>query len=134
VIRPWPRSPVLADVAPDQRVGVFRRTRDLITAVEDVHVRSVLAQAAVDLATIRLGSDIIAKTWEDSVMPFPSYRQQCFEEGREEGREQMVAVILRHRFGSDPRIPAIARRFAHVDPEVFIQRFEGVSSLDELAD
>jgi hypothetical protein len=126
----------LADVNQADRPAVLRQALDLIAAVADEPTRTVLARAAVDLAAIRLTPDIINLTWEDSAMPIPSLLQTTFddglEKGLEKGRYEVVATLLRHRFGDDPRVDEIAHRIATDDPDVALDRIDAATTLDEL--
>jgi predicted transposase YdaD len=154
-VEPLLADPALAPLAPLAHVAdrdrplVLRRALDLIAALADDHLRTVLAYAAIDLAGLRLGRDIIDTTWEDTAMPIPSLLKRTFEEGREVGREkgrregreegreagrqEMVTGMLRHRFGSDPRLQKIARRLASLDLDVYLDRLDKAESLDDLA-
>jgi hypothetical protein len=93
------------------------------------HLRTVLAYATIDLAGLRLGSDIINSTWEDTAMPIPSLLNRTFLEGQ----EAVVAALLRHRFADDGRIPTVAHRLAALDPDEAVTRIDKAESLDELA-
>lgn len=98
----------------------------------------MLAQAAVDLASLRLDPTTINTTWEDSAMPIPSLLQRTHDEalqqGREEGREELVESMLRQRFGPDARIPAIAHRLATLPPDDCLARITTAADLDELVE
>jgi hypothetical protein len=124
---------VLARVPGDEWVGALRQALDLVATEPDPHRRDVLAQATVDLAAIRLEPDIIQKTWEESTMPIPSLLNKLFEEGRTEGREEMVAEFVRHRFGDDGRIPAIARQLVHLSSTDLMTVLDRADGLDDLA-
>jgi hypothetical protein len=133
---------VLADLhGDDHRVRILRVVLDRIAAVSDPATRRALAWAAADLATLCLATGIIETTWEESAMPFPSFAQalqdRALEEGREEGRleqgRKILGSMLRQRFGPDPRIPAIARRLATLDPDECAARITAAVTLDELA-
>ena len=73
-------------------------------------------------------------------MPIPSLLQDIYDEGRDEGREQgleqglerAAESTLGRRFGPDERIPDIARRLAPLGPDIFLERIDAASSLDEL--
>jgi hypothetical protein len=141
-VEPLLSEPALAPLAtlakvPDrERPLVLRRAIDLIASVTDPELRTVLADAAADLATVRLGPDIIQSTWEDSEMPVPSFANLRYEtgrsEGREEGREAMISAMLNHRFGPDARIPSVARALAALEPDDYLDRFEKADRLDDL--
>ena len=70
-------------------------------------------------------------------MPIPSVLNRKFEEGRatgrEEGREELLAAMLRNRFGSDAQVRTIARRLAVLPPEELATRLDGANTLDDLA-
>jgi hypothetical protein len=74
-------------------------------------------------------------------MPIPSFAEGMYKEGlaegREEGRDQeregILAGLIRHRFGPDERIPAIARRLATLDLDEYLARIDRASGLDDLA-
>jgi hypothetical protein len=126
----------LADLSDEERADALGRALDLIATVADDEVRTALAQATVDLAAIRLDTAIIKATWEDSAMPIPSFVNNLYEEGvsigRREGRQDLVADMLRERFGADDRIPAIAPELASLSSGDLLRRLTEVSSLDEL--
>jgi hypothetical protein len=127
---------VLADVPGDARQSALHQALDLIAPVTDDHVRSVLAHAAVELAALRLDSDTIKATWEDSAMPIPSLLNETYEEGRadgrEEGREELVLAMLRQRFGAAEGLPVVARRLAALDPNEVLARIGRAADLAEL--
>jgi flagellar biosynthesis/type III secretory pathway protein FliH len=60
-------------------------------------------------------------------------REEGLEEGLQAGRAESLASLLRFRFGSDDRIPAVARRLASTDMDELVPRIERAASLDELA-
>jgi hypothetical protein len=123
---------VLADLPGDARRSALRRALDLIGPVTDDHVRSVLAHAAVELAALRLDSDTIKATWEDSAMPIPSLLNETYEEGRADGREELVVAMLRQRFGPADGLPVVARRLATLDPDEVLARIGRAADLAEL--
>jgi hypothetical protein len=141
-LAPWA---VLADVSDSERPAILARAAALISTVEDEELRAVLASVAADLALLRLDIDIITATWEVYAMPIPSFAEalaqqraeESYKDGLEKGRdlerEQMLTGMLRHRFGADPAIPALVRRLAALDLDVFLSRYERANSLDELA-
>ena len=67
-------------------------------------------------------------------MPIPSLTQQMYDEGRDEGREEMLGTILRERFGPDARIPAIAHRLASLPDDRAARLTITAADLDELAE
>jgi hypothetical protein len=115
---------------------VLKQAVTLISAIEDEEKREVLAPIAADLAQIRLSTSTINSPWEETTMPIPSFAEALAEEkyqdGLEKGRERMVTDMLRHRFGSDERIAALARRLASLDSEEFLSRYDRAASLDDL--
>jgi hypothetical protein len=137
---------------------MLARVLDEIARLPDPHLREVLGRVTIDLAAIRLDRVTITTTWEDSAMPIPSFLDTLYQEGRAEGRqegraegrqegrhegrtegcrrgwEQAASALLRHRFGDDPRIPALARSLAPLGPEAYLTRIERATSLDDLAD
>jgi hypothetical protein len=129
---------------------MLARVLDEIARLPDPHLREVLGRVTIDLAAIRLDRVTITTTWEDSAMPIPSFLDTLYQEGRAEGRqegrhegrtegcrrgwEQAASALLRHRFGDDPRIPALARSLAPLGPEAYLTRVERATSLDDLAD
>ena len=127
----------LARLTDDERIDALRRALDIIAPLVDDQLRTALAQATVDLAAIRLDVATIEATWEESAMPIPSLLNEKYEEGRstgrEEGREGLLAEMLRHRFGPDDRIPVTARRLAALAPDEALRRLEQAAGLDELA-
>jgi hypothetical protein len=135
----------LANVSDSDRPAVLARAAALIATIEDDELRVVPATAAADLALLRVGSDIIIQTWKEYAMPIPSFAealaehrgeekyQEGLEQGLEQGRRQMVETMLRHRFGSDERIPALACRLVELGMDECLARCEQARSLDELA-
>jgi predicted transposase/invertase (TIGR01784 family) len=138
----------LANVPDHERPAVLSRAAALIDTIDDPELREVLASAAADLALLRLDLGIIRTTLEDHAMSIPSYAEELAKElakeaaqeaakeaakdARDETREQMVAAMLRHRFGPDERIPALARQLAGLDPEEFYDRCDQATRLEDL--
>ena len=105
-----------------------------------------LVETATVLATIRLHPHTIEKIRREADMTVESiadfYAQteggqfliaKGREEGREETREETLAVLLRARFGDDPRIPALADRLVHEQEYAAVLRAVlGAESLDDL--
>jgi hypothetical protein len=58
--------------------------------------------------------------------------QEAFEEGRYQVREEWLTVMLRRRFGTDPRIPALARRLAFLEADECVGLVLRATGLDEL--
>jgi hypothetical protein len=73
-------------------------------------------------------------------MPIPSLLKRTFQEGLEKGlekgrdaeREGILAGMLRHRFGSDDRIPAVARQLAALELDDVLDRLDKAATLDDL--
>lgn len=67
-------------------------------------------------------------------------RQEGREEGREKGREEgrrfestrLTALMLRRRFGLDPRIDGIAEALAELPDDERMTAVEDAASLDDL--
>lgn len=67
--------------------------------------------------------------------------RQWYEDEREEGRQEgdhdavirLTAVLLRRRFGDDPRIEAITVRLAELSDEGRLALIDAANSLDDLA-
>jgi hypothetical protein len=134
----------LANVPDHERAAVLTRATALIATIEDPELRDVLASAAADLALLRLAPGIIISTLEDHAMSIPSFAKTLAEMSDEErsqivegiarrrARREMVAAMLRHRFGPDERIPALARQLDRLDPEDFYTRCDRAKRLEDL--
>lgn len=60
--------------------------------------------------------------------------QQGLEQGLERGREQLLTVLLQERFGSHPRIPAVARRLTGwPDASSAVHAITVAASVDDLS-
>lgn len=122
----------LGRVADGDRPAVLARALALVAEVADEARREVLARVTLDLAAIRLDTATIKATWEESAMPVPSFLNQLYEEGFEEGLERAAASLLVVRFGDDPRARKVAARLARLGATDCMRRIETAASLDEL--
>jgi hypothetical protein len=113
---------------------------DLILRVPDPERRTRLLAAASTLASIVLPADTIDSALKDAAMPVP-YRDTplgrlLLDEGREEGRRsestRLTALMLRRRFGLDPRVDGIAEALAELPDEERMTAVEDAASLDDL--
>lgn len=143
-----------------QRRATFAAAADLIIARTDPKRGAVLLAAAATLASIVLPGPIIDTVLKEAAMPVPvrdtplgrrlyaelhkevyegarqkglqEGRQEGREEGREEGRHSVIRLLLRRRFGDDPRTETVARRLVALPDEEWLARLHDVSSIDDL--
>jgi len=128
----------------DERAAALTAAADLILAVPDPERRTRLLAAATTLASIVLSADTIDSALKEATMPVPvrdtPLGRLLLDEGREEGREEgrrfestrLTALMLRRRFGLDPRIDGIAEALAELPDEERMTAVEDAASLDDL--
>ncbi|MGQ0773913.1 MAG: hypothetical protein ACT4NY_05765 [Pseudonocardiales bacterium] len=140
-----------------QRRATFAAAADLISAHTDPKRGSVLLAAAATLASIVL---LIETVLKEVAMPvlvrdtplgrqlYEEFHKEAYaelhkevyegalqegrQEGQREGRHSVVRLLLRRRFGDDPRIEAVARRLVALPDEEWLARLHEASSLDDL--
>ncbi len=130
----------------EERADAHLRALRLIAEHAGDRTSELLETASV-LATIRLRAPTIQKIRTEAGMTVESiadfYAQteggqflidKGREQGREQAREEAVAVLLRERFGDDPRIPGVARRLAAGDLATAYRSVLAAGALDDLAD
>ncbi len=67
--------------------------------------------------------------------------REIFEQGRQEGRQEgerqavlrLTVLLLRQRFGADPRVEAVAERLAGLPDEERLGLLAAAADLDDLA-
>lgn len=145
----------LAAGAPEERVETLVAAAALIGRSDPDRSRSLLA-AAVTLGSIVLPRSIIDTALKEAAMPVlirdtPYGRelveearqhglQEGLQEGREEGRvegarqavERLTVLMLRRRFGDDPRIETLAAVLAELPDEDRLARLADAAALDDL--
>ena len=109
--------------------------------------QSGMREAAFNLAPISLAPSTIdairkeLKVTMEEVIAFydkteigQEYRRLSFEKGRKEGLVEALSGLLRGRFGSDHRIPAIADALVHRVPEIdpAMEMIGDATSLDDV--
>ena len=146
---PLLRSPTTAAVAalargtPAQRLRVLVAAAELITRTDPDRARTLL-EAAVTLSSIVLARPIIDTALKEAAMPIlirdTPLGRELVEEGRQEGRQEgerhavlrLTRLLLRQRFGDDPRIDAIADRLAELPDEERLTRIATATDLTAL--
>lgn len=151
-----PTTAVIATLArgtPEQRSAVLTAAAELITAhTDNPDRRDVLLGAVATLASIVLPGHTIVTALKEATMPVPvrdtPLGRELYEEGRLEGRQEgrhegqqegerqavlrLTSLMLRRRFGDDPRVGAIAARLADLPDEERLTRLTSATSLDDL--
>ncbi|MDQ3988552.1 MAG: hypothetical protein M3291_05030 [Actinomycetota bacterium] len=126
----------LARGTPEQRTAVLAAAAKLINTCEDPRLRYDLLVAAAILASIVLSRGIIIEALEGADMPIllseTPLGRELIEEGRREAVLHLTTLMLRHRFGDDPRIDAVAARLAVLPDEDRIARITTTEVLDDL--
>ncbi|MGQ0575021.1 MAG: hypothetical protein ACT4RN_12575 [Pseudonocardia sp.] len=151
------RTPTTAAVAAlawgdqDQRMRVLVAAAGLISAADPDRARSLL-DAAATLGSIVLPRRTIDIALRGADMPIvirdTPLGRELVEEGRQEGRHEglqeglqegerqavlrLTRVLLRQRFGDDPRIDGAAHRLAELPDEERVARIAAAGSLQEL--
>ena len=105
------------------------RSRRLIE-VSPEQIRVLLTYAMGDLALLRMSTDEIQVVWEESDMPLPAFVQQRYVDGRRD----VLAALLRRRFGGDDCVGPAAERLAAIDPEEALALIEEATQLIALVD
>lgn len=144
------RHPTTAAVAAlgrgtaQERAAVLTAAADLIAAHTDPDRRDLLLAAAATLASIVLPRRRISAALKEARMPVyvrdTPLGRELYEEGREEGREQggreaavrFAALMLRQRFGDDPRVDRAAAALADLPDEERLVRLTTAAGLDDL--
>ncbi len=135
----------LARGTPVQRAAVLTAAAELITARAGPERRANLLAATATLASIVLPRDTIVIALKEAAMPVPvrdtPLGRELYEEGHQEGwqkgRQQAVlhltTLMLRQRFGDDPRTNTIAAQLATLPDEERLALLAAATSLDDLS-
>lgn len=115
------------------------KAAELISRVDPDRARSLL-DAATTLSSIVLPRPIIDTALKEAAMPIlirdTPLGRELVEEGRQEGEREAVLrltrLLLRQRFGDDPRIDPAAHHLAELPDEERLTRITAAPSLDEL--
>ena len=146
-------------LAPLASLGAVKRSRDrpaiLRRALDVIHAGAAPEQArrlvdvAAVLAAIHLDAATIEAVGREAAMPISlegtdagrviaqrgraKGRDEGRVEGRNEGESAVLAELLTARFGTDERIPLLARRLAEAGEKAAVAAVLAASSLDDLA-
>ncbi len=135
----------LAAGDPAERAAALTAALELIAARSDPDRGRRLLRAATTLASIVLERPIIDAALKEAGMPVPirdlPLSRELLEEGRQEGRQEgeraatlrFARRMLLRRFGPDPRIDAVAARFAELPEDQWLTRIDDATSLDDLS-
>jgi predicted transposase YdaD len=141
-----------------ERIKLLQRALDVVTGLSDPAYRRDQIDVTMTLAGIYLDPTTINTTAQEAGMPFTLDEDtvagriiaaQAEARGRVEGeargrvegeargeargRAEMLAALLRHTHGDDPRIPALAERLAHLPQrEQATEAALTAATLDEL--
>ncbi|WP_163510290.1 hypothetical protein [Fodinicola acaciae] len=144
-----PAAAPLAVLAKCSRGGRRQLLRDALEAIAKSgapHTKTLM-EIAETLARICLPLDVVTATGREARMPFdlsefppsPGIIQAHADGeargvalGEARGGAKMVGIMLRSRFGDDPRIDRIAGRLAEGDPEVAFRTAMNAASLADL--
>lgn len=145
----------LAHATSEQRSQILAAAAELITAHTEPGRRDLLLGAAATLASIVLPRRRIATALKEATMPVPvrdtPLGRELYEEGRQDGRREgrqegrregrregrqavldLTALVIRQRFGDDPRTDSIAARLAALPDAERLARITTATSLDDL--
>jgi hypothetical protein len=134
---------VLAPATAAHRASMLVAAAELIRAHADPARRDALVAAAATLASIVLPRRTI-RTAPKEAAPVPvrdtPLGRELYEEGRQEGRQEgdraavvrLTVLMLRQRFGDDPRCEAVAEALADLPDEERLARLAAAGSLDDL--
>ena len=134
----------LASGTTTQRAAMFVAAAELITAHADPDRRDALVGAASTLASIVLPRSTIRIALKEAAMPVPvrdtPLGRELYEEGRQDGRQEgrqeavldLTVLMLRQRFGDDPRCGAVAAALVDLPDEERLARVTAATSLDDL--
>jgi hypothetical protein len=138
---------VLARGDKTDRAEYLGRALKIVDGDQD---KAFLREAPLDLAVMTLDRSTIDKVMEETGMSTESvadfysgtrFGQEIKNRGRTEGlteglvrgRADLLRVVLRDRFGEDPRIEAIASRLAEIDDATAaVHAINHAATLDEL--
>ena len=138
-----PTTAALAALAPgtaSQRASMLLAAAELITAHADPDRRDALLGAATTLASIVLPRRTIRTALKEAAMPVPvrdtPLGRELYEEGRHDGRQEAVlhltVLLLRQRFGNEPRCREVAAGLVDLSDEERLARLAAAESLDDL--
>ena len=133
-----PLAPLAAG-SQGERAAALTAAVETITRVDPSRHRR-LVDAAATLASIHLPLPIIETALQEATMPVPirdlPLARALLDEGRAEGRAEatraMSRTLLRHRFGDDQRVEAVAEALADLPTEEAADKIMRAERLDDL--
>jgi predicted transposase YdaD len=136
-----------AGTAPE-RAAALTAAVELIAACTDPDRRRLLLGVATTLASITLPAATIDSALKEAHMPVPvrdtPLGRLLLDEGRQEGRQEgiqageraavvrLTRLMLRQRFGDDPRIDAVAATLADLPDDERLARLTDAADLGSL--
>ena len=144
-----PLAPLGRARDPAQRARLLRASLAVITAHSGAQRLEGLATTAAALATIYLDAATIETAWKEAGMPISisgtdlarEFERRGEKRGEKRGEErgsrrarvELLVLLLRRRFGEDPRIEDLAARLAARPPADALAVIEAATSLDALS-